>query len=426
MRKVSLVISFAFAITLLALPSAWAITLDEAIKTALADGDDARIHEQKAEAIRAGGRQKTALAGPKLELGASYTEMGTNAEPNPFFTTPEKEYAYTAEASQLVWAGGRLTKSFQLRRSDDSLAGVTLLAGRRDVRREVTVAYYDVLFRDAVLDLARDRVAQREQELMDAEDLELAGMVTQLDVRQASMNLNLVREELEEVLVERARAVVDFNILLGRKVGGDISEGALLPEGRLDRARGMDETLDALRVGALSGKLLDLRLLRQRLRSADLEYGIARGSRLPEARVFGAWGKAGEGQDEMDESWQAGVVLSMTLLDGGAKRARQARARSAKRTAEAELDKAEKEFVGLVATLRLDAGSLEKRIALKAEAERMAEDNYLDARGQYRSGTITLTRLGEFSLASASVRFGLLELYYKEQRLLAISKSLLK
>ena len=79
-----------------------------------------------------------------------------------------------------------------------------------------------------------------------------------------------------------------------------------------------------------------------------------------------------------------------------------------------------------MAILRLDAGSLEKRIALKAEAERMAEDNYLDARGQYRSGTITLTRLGEFSLASAAARFGLLELYYKEQRLLAEAKSLLK
>ncbi|KKL54852.1 hypothetical protein LCGC14_2261250, partial [marine sediment metagenome] len=209
MRKVFPVISIAFAITLLALPSAWAITLDEAIKTALDDGDDVQIAEQKAEAIRAGGRQKTALAGPRLELGASYTEMGTSAEPNPFLTTPEKEYAYTAEASQLVWAGGRLIKSFQLRRSDDSLAGVTLLAGRRDVRREVTGAYYDVLFRDAVLDLARDRVAQREQELMDAEDLELAGMVTMLDVRQASMNLNLVREELEEVRVVRARAVID-------------------------------------------------------------------------------------------------------------------------------------------------------------------------------------------------------------------------
>ena len=408
------------------------IKLDEAITMALENGEDAIVAEERAEAIKAGGREKTALAGPQLEVGASYTEMDTNAEPNPYFLTPEKEYAYTATASQLVWAGGRIIKSFQLRHSDDKLAGVTRLAGRRGVRREITVSYFDLLFRSAVVELARDRVAQREQERMDAEDLELAGMVTMLDYRQATMNLNLERGALEAVLVERARAVVDFNIKLGRKTGikGVYTEvlepDALLPEGKLERAEGIEETLIVLEEALANGDLLDLRLMRQRVRSRTLEHGMAWGSRLPEVRIFGAWEKAGETQDEMDESWQAGVRVSMILLDGGARRAGQARAKSAKRSAEAEFKKAKKELAGLVKTLHIDATSLNEQIALKAEASQMAEENYIDAREQYRAGMITLTSLGDFSLASAGARFGLLELYYKEQRLLAHAKSLLR
>lgn len=410
-----------------------AITLEEAIKIALTEGQDALIAEQEALLVKAAGRQKVSFAGPQLEVGASYMEMGTNAEPNPFFETPEKDYSYTAEASQLIWSGGRLIRSFQLLRSTDRLAGLTRFSGRRDVRRSVAVAYHEVLFRDAVLDLLRDRVAQREQELMDAEDLEIAGMVTMLDVRQARMHLNLAQEELLAARVERARSVVDFNVLLGQKVESLMedkkappSEEAYLPKGRLSRAKGMDETLDALSDGAAKGTLLDLRLLRERLRSAEISYGMAWGARLPEVRVVGTWERSGQEQDDMDDEWSAGVVLSMSIFDGGLKRSTQARAKSEKRAAEAKLDRAGNEFVGLVQTLSMDARSLGERIGLKEEAERMSEENYSDARWQYRAGTITLTRLGEFSLAYAEARFGLLELFYKEQRLLAQARSLLK
>ncbi len=432
MRSAILIAVFLAIGLVIAMPATpEAITLDEAIKMALTEGQDARIAEQEALMVRAAGRQKVAFAGPQVEVGASYMEMGTNAEPNPFFETPEKDYSYSAEASQLIWSGGRLIRSFQLLRSTDRLAGLTRFSGRRDVRRDVRVAYHEVLFHEAVLDLLRDRVAQREQELMDAEDLELAGMVTLLDVRQARMHLNLAHEELMAARVDRARSVVDFNVLLGQKVESFKeeplpSDEAYLPEGRLARAKGMDETLQALEEGALKGTLLDLRVLRERLRRAEISYGMAWGARLPEVRVVGTWERSGQEQDDMDEEWRAGVVLSMSILDGGLKRSAQARAKSEKRAAEAELERAGNEFVGLVQTLSMDAHSLDERIGLKKEAELMAEENYSDARGQYRAGTITLTRLGEFSLAYAEARFGLLELFYKEQRLLAHATSLLK
>ncbi len=447
-RSALKVISLAIGLVLVMPSLPWAITLEDAIEMALTEGQDARIADEEALMVKATGRQKTSFAGPQLELGASYMEMGTNAEPSPYFITPEKDYSYSAEASQLIWSGGRLIKSFQLVRSSDRLAGLTRLSGRRDVRRDVAISYHEVLFHDAALDLLRDRVAQREQELMDAEDLEIAGMVTPLDVRQARMHLNLAHEELQAALVERARSVVGFNVLLGRSAeflieAGESqveaveaqpsrlasvspSEEALLPEGRLRRAEGMEDTLLAIEDGDLRARLLDLRLLRERLRQADLEYGMAWGARMPEVRIVGTWEKSGQEQDGLDEEWSAGVVLSMSILDGGLRRSTQARAKSQKRAAEAALQKAAKEFRGLVQTLRLDARSLDLRIGLKQEAERMAEENYADARAHYRAGTITLTRLGEFSLAYTEARFGLLELFYKEQSLLAQAKSLLK
>jgi outer membrane protein TolC len=406
-----------------------AITLDEAIKTALRDGESMQITSARASEVDSGAKLKTAFSGPRLEIGASYMEMDTDAEPNPYLEIPERDYSYKAEASQLIWAGGRLFKSIEFRGSSRKLSGLMKLSGQRDVRRDVTTIYYNVLFRSEVLDLMQDRVHQREQEMMDAEDLELAGMVTMLDVRQAMMSLNLALDEYQAALARRARAVVDFNVMMGRKVssdGDEIPEGALMPEGRLKRSNGLAGTLDALEYAAKDGKLLDIRLLTQKLKSADIEHGLSWGGRLPELRLVGQWERSGEESDELDDEWRAGVVLSMTLLDGGYKRAEQARTKSARRAAEAELKKAQKEFLGLISTLTFEARSLDERIALKLEAEKLAEENYLDARGQYRAGTITITRLGEFNLTYAEARFGLMELFYMEQSLLANAQSLLK
>ena len=114
----------------------------------------------------------------------------------------------------------------------------------------------------------------------------------------------------------------------------------------------------------------------------------------------------------MDESWRVGLQASWDLMDGGAGRAAEAAARARMRRAEHAASQARKAVAGEMAAVRVNIESLAQRIILQREAVTLAAENYKDARGHYRAGTITLTRLGEFSLTTAEARFNLIRLYY--------------
>ena len=99
-------------------------------------------------------------------------------EGSPNFETPDWLKSASIETSQVLWAGGRIWRSLEFKENLNQLADIREKSGKRDIRREVKLAFYSVLFQKALLEIFEDRVAQREEELRDAEDLRDAGMVT--------------------------------------------------------------------------------------------------------------------------------------------------------------------------------------------------------------------------------------------------------
>jgi len=394
-----------------------AITLDEAVDMALDKSESAGIVSDEAMALRAGARAGVSGLLPQLGLDAGYYEMGTNADPIPLFPTPDREYNATLEAAQLLWAGGRVIGGFRLKGNLESQSGVMERIGLSALRYKVASMYYGVLFEKSRVRVHKDRVEQRQQELSDARALGEAGIASPLDIRQAALSLSVARDSLLEVELAYRQALIDFNIELGNITLDE--KGLLSPEGELGRAHGILEALSSLGQGMKDENLPELRMSSLASREAELKHSLAWGKSLPELWLVGSATTSGQETSAMDESWMAGLNIKFDIYDGGLRGAERAGALSEKRRAGRELERTRKLVSGRVFSMRMRAETVDERIRLRTEAVEMATGNYEDARAEYRAGLSTLTRLGEFNLALAEARLGLLGLYLEEQVLMS-------
>jgi outer membrane protein len=398
-----------------------AVTLEEAIGMAL-EAEAARSAAYESDAIEADARARSAFTLPQVSVGGSYLRMDTNAQESPFVQFPDENLTGRAEASQLLWAGGRITNSRRLKKD---LYEKSLLTGRarvRDIKRDVRLAFYGVLYRKSLVDILTSRVLQREDELEDARALRDVGVVTSLDVRQAQLLRNTSLDDLRAQEAEYEAALIEFNLVLGRSGGGEL----LLPDGELIRAPGLDTLLEASKVALAEEELLELRAARNELSSTRHEKKITTGEFLPEIALVSTAESVKEGIFQEGESWTAGVQLRWNIFDGGLKRAKRAAADANLKIAGENLSSESKRMAGLVRNMEVRVRVLDERIDLQEEALALSEENYADARGHYRAGTITQTRLGEFNLAYAEARFNLKRLYFLERQLLAEIQALLE
>lgn len=408
-------------LSLILLVPAFAITLDDALKLALEESEAVRITEHTSEALKAEARKEVAFVKPQANLKADYLRLESDVRTFPGFETPEWLKNGSIEASQVIWAGGRIWRSLQLKKNTDHLSKMEEISGRRQIGKEVKIAFYRVLFQKAVVDILKDRVTQRREELRDAEDLRAAGMVTSLDVRQATLSLNNAVSELKTGEESYNKSLVDFNVAIGRSGKGE----SAVPEGKLHRAVDMKTRLDMLEKGFGRDALLDIEIAGNNLRSSRLRYEIAGGGYFPEVNIVGSASSTNETTGEMNEIYAAGIQIKWNVMDGGLVRADKAAAGAAMRIAEERARQVKKQIAALVEKLKISAGSIAERIELRRNSVSLAKENYEDAGGHYRAGTITLTRLGEFNLAYAEARFDLARLFFEELLLLVQVEALL-
>ncbi|VAX34538.1 hypothetical protein MNBD_NITROSPIRAE03-1411 [hydrothermal vent metagenome] len=416
-------IKFLVLLLILLLPSvARTITLEEALQLALEDSEAVRITVQSSEALRADARKGVAFVKPQARIGARYLRNYSTVEWFPGFETPHWLKSASIEASQVLWAGGRILRSLDLKENLYRLSEISEKSGKREIRRQVRLAFYSVLFQKALLDILEDRTAQREEELRDAEDLRDAGMVTSLDVRQAKLNLNNAMEELQTGEESYNRALIDFNLSIGRSGWEEL----LVPSGRLESIRGVETRLKRLEEALVQDHLLDIRLARADLLTSRLRYEIAGRGHMPELQLVTSARSSNEYIGQMDQEWNIGVQLTWNVLDGGLVSSNKAATMAEMRVADNKLKKTRKELAGLVRDLKVSVASVDRRIGLQRESVALSGENYEDARGQYRAGTITLTRLGELNLAYAEARFRLSRLFYLKRELLIQADALLE
>ena len=404
--------------------SSLAITRDEAVRIALEKSEAVRIVEESSAELRAAGNQATAFVYPQLTFETGYFEMGNNAEesPIPYLNAPDRDISAGVTGTQVLYAGGRIWRSLDLKKNYQTQADLYEKSGKRDVAKAVRSAFDNYLYQKAALDININRLSQRHDELDDAKDLKDAGMVTSLDVRQANLNLNFAKAQLQAGEAALKEALIDFNLALGRSA----SDEFLVPEGKLGEVPDMTDIIKKLYANVNEDAFLDSASLKTQFDAADLNLKITGGEYLPEVALMASGKSNGEKAGDMTESWRIGVQLEWNFYDGGLVRAKKASAKAQMRQARENLAKTKKELSGAVDKININIQSLEKRIAIQKEAVELSKSNYEDARSQYRAGTITHTQLGEYNLSNAEARFNLIGLYYMQSELVTSALALLE
>ncbi len=402
--------------------SAYAITREAAVQFALENSESIRIVRENAAMLRAEARQTCAFAKPQLRMESRYLEMGDSSESNPLFESPERELSAGLTASQVLYAGGRIRRSFALGDNLEKQADLLYRSGKRDISKAVKISFDSVLLEQAVLDILKDRMKQRQNELDDAKDLREAGMVTSLDVRQAMLNLNFAKDEYKAGENAFRHALTDFNLSLGRSP----ENAPLHPDGKLAEISDTHRILLQLKKAYAGDRFLDIASGKKEQEAAVLAYEIARGERLPRLLLLASGNTQGEYPDETDEYWNIGLQMDWSISDGGLTAAKSASALSRQRIAQDNLKKIRKELAGSIEKIGNTIRTLEERTRLQKEAVELSRQNYDDARGQYRAGTITLTRLGDFNLNYAEARFILQRLFYAQREVMNSAEALLE
>jgi len=386
------------------------ITLEVAIEETLATSDSARIIRETQNRSTSEANKVVAFTRPWLGSEISAYEMGDTAVSNPFVPTPGRYTEATLEASQVVWAGGRIRASHGLRRRLKELAELTAISDMATLQREVSKAFVTVLYHQARLAVFQERVAQRQDEKRDAEDLFEAGMVTHLDVREATLNLHRAENDLRAGESEQRTALVDFNVILGKSAEKDL----LIPQGELARAAALRDDVHRLASLYEEKKQIDLQRAAKQLESSHKHLGIVKGEMLPSLSLVGGGDYGGEKQSDFESSWFLGARVTWQLLDGGTRKADIALAQARVNLDRASLNQVTRTLSGTLNKLGTEVDRLDKRIELQEKNLGLSHENYQDARAIYGAGTMTLTRMGDFNLLYAEARFNLLYLYYLE------------
>jgi len=398
------------------------ITLEEALKIALEKSEASKIAFQTTIALKESAKQSIAFTKPQLTMGAGYLRMNNNSQVNPYIKTPESNISLTTDFSQLLWAGGKIWKSLELKKALYQQSDIIFKSLKRDIRKNVKFNFYKVLYQKALLEVNKDRVKYREEELKDAKDLKDVGMVTTLDVRQAKINLNVALNELKSAEESYKKAIVDFNIAIGRDAKGNL----VIPQGKLSRPKKLKATIKKVEEKFLQDSLIEIESAKLKFFISKLNYKIANAERMPELYFIASAKLNGEDINNMDDSWSIGIKLKWNIFDGGLSKAKKSSALAEMISSKEKLSKIKKELSGIIKNLKITAETVDKMIKIQQENLQMAKENYEDARGHYRAGTITITQLGETNLHYTEAKFNLLKLFFIEQQLLIQAEALIE
>ncbi len=317
------------------------------------------------------------------------------------------DHAGTLMLDQLLWNFGKSRAIAEQSSAATELSRAMMAEIRRDNAFHARMTVITLLLERARLAIISDRIKQRQGEQQDAQALFDAGLVSELDVRQAEINrlqVEIDRKQTESN-IEQLQQDLSFMIALKPR--------SFKIVGELSRSSDLMVLFDNATQHIESGP--ELARLQAKSRILNGEKLRLAADNKPELHAVGEAGVTGPAVNNLDDEWAAGLILSWKLYQGGKIKSQRSSVtlqlqEIAWLTQEVIRDRYRQlaKFENIIDTIK-------DKIRHEERAVELAAANYLDAREQYRAGIITLSRLGEVNLSVAEARFRLVGLLYEEQ-----------
>ena len=352
------------------------LTLDDCVRLALEAPSSVHAVDRGQSIAR---EQQTAARAEMLpQFGVSagyvYNSPLTNG-PNPFsFVALNgiREYLATADARWAVDLSGRLRAGLALARAGRDIAVADLEIARRDLRRAVTLAYFDML-------LARRLVALEQAGLAEVSEFErrVSARLEQGDASRADLLKASAQRSQFEQRVSRAR----LNATLANQVLASFWTA------NVDTELAVEDVLDLPPPGVLEpgpGEAVaaverrpELDRLDAAGRSADAQRKIAQAGAKPQADVVFQYGFDVNQVQSRQRGYAAYVNLSLPIFDWF-------RTRSGVRAARFQREQVDFERASAERALTREYFAARSRVSSSQERISMAQSEFNDSRENLR------------------------------------------
>lgn len=294
------------------------LTIEDAVSEAMTHNYDVLRARERLDNLEGQIVEVRSEVLPQLGLESSYVRDYNEAILDSLegFISPQvtNHYAVRATASQLLFSWGKARTAVEIAKVSREQGTEDVLSVERDVKLLVHDAFYQVLLTQRLVQVAEERLAQRERQLDVARKRFEAGVVNEFEVIRAEVDVANAKTPVIQTHNAVRQAKDRLNLLMARPTGSPIEAA-----GELQFVPLADTTLETVldRAIAQRPELAALRLGRE---IAEKSLKIARAENKPEINLEADYGFASEYLDHLDPSrevWSAGVFFRMPFFDGG-------------------------------------------------------------------------------------------------------------
>ncbi len=359
------------------------LSLHDCIDKALGNHPSIRAAREGLNAGEARVTQATSAYLPQVQASTGYSESRSLG--GAFGDTVTKGYTTTLSVNQLLYDFGKTGNTVDAARFGTQSAGMDVNRVSQEVILNVKQAYFALLQAKKLLTVAQQTLGQTESHLRQAEAFFRTGSKPRFDVTRAEVDVNNARLGLINAKNDvRLRTIALYNAM-GIDLGGDIETEDILTQPVAV------PPLDQIQAEALKTRPEMLKAEAD-LQSAESRVKAAESNYLPTLSANGSYNWAtgtaemGPFKGDIQNSWNAGITLSLSLFEGGLTKGKVSEARANLRAAEAQRDGLRQSILLEVNQAYADLDSATARIAVMESSEKKAKENLELAEGRYRAG----------------------------------------
>jgi outer membrane protein len=316
-------------------------------------------------------------------------------------------YDIGLQASQTVFAGGRIIARSRVAEAGVRSAEVGAASARAEVELDVAEAYWDAVLADRLVTIAEASLAQAEATLAQVRASEGVGESAEFDVLRAQVARDNQRPQVIRRHAERDLSYMRLKQLLNVPLDATLELTTELPVSDLiARSKGSSDGVRAVGIEADTSsndraavrQAAELVTIRENLRRA------ARAERLPSIALTSQWGRVAYPKEgvpawnDMRSNWTVGVQLELPILTGGAQRGSELKAQADVVEARARLEQT-RELAALDARTALERlESAESAWEASVGTVEQAERAYRIAEIRFSEGLSTQVELSDARL----------------------------
>ncbi len=378
------------------------LTLEEAIRVALANNREILVAKEKIEEAKQ--RIKEAKAGyfPTINLGGTYTHL--NEAPSEMGKADN--YLSKLSFNQPLYTSGSLSyankgASLYYQKLQEDLKNA-----QNNITFQVKRAFYAVLLAQENVEVTEKALDQAKRHLAVVEDFFKVGVVSRFDllrtrVEVANLKPDLIQARNNLRLSQESLANLLFLPSASLKLEGELSFEP--------RRITLEEAIDK----ALKGRS-DLRSLKLQKEMSEVAFQLAKVQNKLTLALVGnyQYQNPSGGEDKWGKEWNLNLVLSIPFFDGWASRARVAQRKSQVKQIDLSIQQREAGIDLEVKKAFWGLETAEERIYAQKKNIEQAEEALSIAEVRYQSGAITNLEVLDAQLALTRARLGYLKALY--------------